>query len=140
MDTGSFNSTITLDSSTLTPMEPFIPSTKDIIVGAIYITEAVIIISLHIHCSYLIYTDKDMKNPTYYFMINLSIVDILELSLIGIYAGAIILTRWHNETAARLASFFTLSLWYSNCVLFGLIAFARWVAITRPHMTPIIFK
>lgn len=72
------------------------PESVVMTVGIGYIVTAIIVIPLHIICSWLMWKDKEMRNPTYQFIINLSIADVLELVPLGLYAGAIILGAFQN--------------------------------------------
>lgn len=109
-------------------------------VGISYVTIGIIFIPLHIICSYLIYTDKEMQNPTYQLMINLSVADIFELCSIALYAGGALITNYQPSLVHRWMAFVLLVCWYVNCVLFVLVAISRWVAITRSHMMAYIFR
>lgn len=117
-----------------------LPPEADLVIGTIYIVWAVIIILLHLFCAYLIYSDQEMNNATYAFMINLSIADSVELAMLGVYAGVTILVKSQNAILARIASFICLGTWYTTCVLFALIAFSRWIAITRPHLEQSVLR
>ncbi len=110
-------------------------------IGISYITTGLFIIPLHIICSWLMWQDKEMRTPTYQFMINLSVADVLELVAISFYAGIIILFRLPiNNNFDRFMAFWTLTAWYVNCVMFALIAYSRWIAMTRHHLVGHIFK
>lgn len=109
-------------------------------VGVSYVTIGVLFIPLHIICSYLIYTDKDMQNPTYRMMVNLSIADCGELSSIAIYAGIVLVTGYQPDYPDRVMGLVLLVCWYVNDVLFAVIAFSRWIAITRSHMVNYVFR
>lgn len=80
-----------------------------------------------------------MQNATYAFMINLSVADCIELMTIGLYAGVTILIKYEDPAVGRVASFLCQTTWYANCVLFPVIAFSRWIAITKPHLAPLVF-
>lgn len=99
-------------------------------IGVLYISTGVVFIFLHMACSYLIHTDKKMRNPTYQFMINLSMADCLELIPLALYAGSSILIGHQNEIVGVVMGFLVLLAWYTNCVLFSFIAF-RYVTFRR---------
>lgn len=129
MENDSFNSTdqIPIDNLATT-------------VGILYLCIGVIFIFLHVTCAYLIYTDKEMQNPTYKFVINLSVCDTLELIALGLYLGTIVLLNDKNATLDRWMSFISMTCWYVNCSLSMLISFSRWIAITKSHMVSRVFR
>src|SRR4051794_10217976 len=82
-------------------------------IGISYVIIGIIFTPFHIICSHLIFTDKEMKNPTYQFIINLSIVDMLELISICFYAGSILLIGGNQiESVARFMTFWAICFWY----------------------------
>lgn len=109
-------------------------------VGVSYVILGVVFIPLHVICSYLMYTDKEMQNPTYRLMINLSIADVGELSAIAVYAGSVLVSQNQPDMVDRFMGLVLLICWYVNDVLFAIIAFSRWVAITRSHLVPQMFR
>lgn len=109
-------------------------------VGIGYTCAGVVFIYLQLVCAYLIYVDKEMQNPTYKLMVNLSITDAIELIPIGAYAGITILTGVQYPSIQCCMSFVCLSAWYANCVLFVFIGFSRWIAITRSHLVANMFR
>ena len=110
-----------------------------ITVGLCYTSVGVVFIFLQLMCAYLIHKDKGMKNATYELVAMLSVVDAVELSAIGLYAGITVIFDVQYPMLDRWVSFVCLSAWWHTTVLLPIIAFSRWVAITRAHLVQHMF-
>lgn len=109
-------------------------------VGISYITIGVTFILLHAICAYLMHSDKEMKNPTYDFMVHLSIIDCVCLSCIGIYAGSVLVSGVQYGPLDAVVPYLQVVTWFVSCVVLDCVAFSRWISITRPHLLAEIFR
>lgn len=108
--------------------------------GICYIIIGLIFSPLQFICAYLLITDKDMKNPTYEFMINLSIVNGFNLLVIAVLNGLLAATKYQNDLLFRFSSYLSATGWNVSSSQFVFMAFSRWVALTRNHLSKEIFR
>lgn len=74
-------------NNTIGPLQPCHCVTE----GSIYISISIFGIIENILTAILIATDTELRSPTYYYMVNLCLADVVELLAIGLYQGLILI-------------------------------------------------
>lgn len=110
------------------------------IVGSCYIVFGFCGVFANFLIAYLMLSDKSMKrHATYIFMINLAVADATVLSSIAFYAGIHCIMPHINEIVDRIMAWIVAIGWYPGCIFFVIIAFSRWVAISKQEKLKVYF-
>lgn len=112
-----------------------------IIVGISYLLVGLFGIFTNLLCSYLITINKEFRNASYVYIINLNIADAIVLLPIAVYLGLIeINSNFQCNLCDRIFhSFIQIGWWPSGCY-FVLISFTRLVVLKYRHYNKVIFS
>lgn len=105
-------------------------------VGAIYVGLSIFGIFENLFTAILIATDSQLRNPTYYYMVNLCLADIIVLFSVGLFQGLLLL-----DTGVAMASMShpAITMWllqvgvFETTVFMILISLSRCIKLKSPH-------
>lgn len=108
--------------------------TNSTIVGSIYIVMGIFGIAENGLAAVLIATDREMRNPTYIYMVNVCLSDVVTLTSIAIYSGVVLIyPSAVTPTLTKLSSYVTATSWCFACQFIVLMTFSRYVQLKWAH-------
>lgn len=119
----------------------FVTMSNDTAIGIVYTAMGLFGIIENGITSYFIATDPHMKNPTYYYIVQLGIADAIILIPITVQAG--LTTLWPvlaHPVAIKIGAFLVAVGWYPGCLFMVLSSFSRYIQLSMATSVPRIFS
>lgn len=112
----------------------------NIAVGVAYIITGTVGLIANITCAILIAKNKELRNASYFYMINLCIADAILLLPIAIYLGIVVILNNNScDYCERVFNLFLQISWYPGGCFFVLVSLTRFIMLKYSHLNKKIF-
>lgn len=111
------------------------------IIGPSYFITGLFGISLNVIAAFLMAKDPEMRNPTYFYMINLCIADAMTLIPLNVYAGLVLMHPVMMQYVLDIINVLIMLMTWTSSVCFTIATtFSRCIQLASPHLVDIYFK